>query len=89
MEDKSITEKKHFKLRVYQRLGVWIDDKQVKLIVDEIRFGQSILWFKQSNRVSIYELDLKSIIKSTENALVVYDKQRHMPVTVLTKDQIV
>jgi hypothetical protein len=70
--------KRHFKRRMRERHGLWVNNGDLKKIVGAIQGGNCKLIQKQSNRVSVYEIEYEG-----KELSIVYDHMRSVPVTVL------
>jgi len=77
---KANRQKKHFKRRFRERLGVYLSDHDIDSIIKEIEVGHARILERESNRVSKFEVS-----HNNENYIVVYDRLRRMPVTVITE----
>lgn len=70
--------KRHTQQRAHERFGVNVNCKELG---EMIRSGRATFVRKQSNRVSLWDVDYRG-----EPLRVVYDKQRHLPITILTRE---
>jgi len=75
---KSTCQKKHFKRRATERFGLDINKQIQKEIIARIKKNQTVMLFKQSNRVSHYLITYKGV-----DFVVVYDRHRGNLVTAL------
>jgi len=79
--DKKMTERKHFKRRVFERYNITINDNEYDFLVSKIKKNdKTVVQFltKQTNRVSIQLLKYKEY-----EIVVVYDKLRKSLVSAL------
>lgn len=73
--------KRHFKRRAKERYGLDINQKDLKRIIRMIQKGRCEILEKQSNRVTVYEVNYKG-----ERMPVAYDHNRGVPITALPQD---
>jgi hypothetical protein len=81
MNAKAKAQKKHFRRRVENRLGLEITDRVINRVIDDINNHRYISVLKQSARVWEYTMDFMG-----ETCRILYDKTRKMPITILTED---
>lgn len=67
----------HVQRRARERFGINLDPV---VIATMIRCGSAAFVRRDSNRVTVWDLDYRG-----EQLRVVYDKERHLPITVLTR----
>lgn len=72
---KSETVHNHFKRRCYERVGMLLDEEQ---LVQDIQNKKLKFLEKQSNRVSIYSLNINE-----KEYRLAYDKHRHQCITIM------
>jgi hypothetical protein len=75
---KAEAERKHFKRRMIERLGVEINRQKLRELLELLHTGQLKFVHKQSNRISWFEAEIEGQIVH-----LVYDKDRKTFVTVL------
>lgn len=78
MPSKNKCQKTHFKRRLKQRYGLNIGKEGIKKIIDMIKNGNAEFVEKQSNRISIFNVEYEE-----EKIRVVYDKNRKNLVSAL------
>lgn len=78
MANKKQTERKHFKKRVNERFGIYVNNEEINRIIADIKIGDAPLVEKQTNRVSVYLTEVQGVKMN-----VVYDHRRKMLVTCL------
>lgn len=71
----------HFKRRFLERHGITLNRHDIRHIAASLRDGKGKLISKQTNRVSIVAINFRE-----EEYVIIYDRQRQTPVTVLPKD---
>jgi len=69
---------RHAKIRARERYGISLDENKMRSIVRKIQMGHATFLKKQSNRVSIYLIEVDG-----QMMRVVYDKLRKVLVTCL------
>ena len=74
---------KFTKIRALQRYRVELSDDDIDHMVSSIERGRSRMLERQSSRISVHTLDVKGV-----EMAVVYDNRRHIPVTVLSDEQV-
>lgn len=103
MKNKKELQKRHAKRRFGTRFGINLTTELHSNLVRKIQKGQAILVEKQSNRVSIFDIDISGLIKKDNYSIVemnsiadsvradsirvVYDSNTKNIVTVLFKDE--
>ena len=80
-KNKHIAQKKHALRRCYERLGYDLSEKEYQDALKSIQNGTASFKEKQSNRVSLFQLD----IRGTE-VLAAYDKERKTIITFMHLD---
>lgn len=78
--NKSFSQRKHAKKRLLQRFGILANREKYKQLCTMIMSGHSIPIVKQSNRISIHEVEFEG-----KKLKCVYDRNRHNIVSVLTE----
>jgi len=73
--------RKHAAKRFQERFGEELDGKLLDEIIRDIQYGRAKFIGKQSNKISIFEVQ-----KKNKQIRVVYDKKYNTPVTFLTMD---
>jgi len=86
MVSKKVSQKKHAKKRFNTRVGISLTDELHTFLVNKIQKGEGQKVEKQSNRVSIWDINVKNILPENEDLRVVYDKSTKNIVTILYKD---
>lgn len=72
----------HIKRRFKERFGLDINRHDIRDLVDDIQKGNNILYAKRlTSRVTAFNMNFKNT-----RCVVLYDKNRKVPVTVLTPD---
>lgn len=77
---KKYAQSAHAKRRAAERYNVVVSSDDLKTVVQRIQSGRCTLLQKQSNRVSLFDVDIHGTVYR-----VVYDKKRHSIVTFLPK----
>ncbi len=81
MRSKRRDQQRHAQQRALARTGLNIGQRQQDAIVDKIRTGEAVFVRKESNRISVFDVEYE------ETTLrVVYDKQRKSLATIMTTD---
>lgn len=89
MATKKELQKKHAKKRFQTRYGISLTPELHKLLVRKIQKGEAVKVEKQSNRVSIWDIDVSNCLPDSpevEELRVVYDSNTKNIVTILYKD---
>jgi len=87
MGNKSQNIKYHFKMRIKERLNVYVNEKAIKEIKDYIVAGKAELIEKQTNTRRVFKIPILPLLKRLNldikhsSFLVVYDSNRHLLVT--------
>lgn len=76
--DKGFAERLHAKRRAAQRYDFWATDSDLDAIVSQIERGDCTLVFRESNRVSVYD-----VVYSERTFRVAHDAIRHQLITFL------
>jgi len=69
---------KHTAQRLHQRYGIKLSQEVQNSIVHQIRSGKSRFIRAESNERTVHE-----VVLDDKNIIVVYDKRRQLPITVL------
>ena len=90
MATKAKTQKNHARRRFQERLGINLTNELHKIIVKKIQNNEAHLVEKQSNRVSVWDVDTNGIVSSEymdiKTIRVVYDSKSKNIVTTLFED---
>lgn len=79
--NKQRSQMKHLKVRFLERIGATMTNELHSKLVAKIQSGQSEVYDKQSNRITVHVLEIDGDLRR-----VVYDKTRKQIVTVLPKE---
>jgi len=83
-EDKTLTQREHFKRRLRERYGISINRHEYRDVVEWIQQADySDCLEKQSNRVTVWLVPIQGT-----NVPVVYDKHRHTAVSALPPEYV-
>jgi hypothetical protein len=74
-------ERLHARRRALERYNLVLFNEDLKAIAQRINRGEGVMVRRQSLRVSVHELEVKG-----QRTLIVYDRQRHTPITFLPKE---
>lgn len=89
MASKKELQKRHAKKRFQTRLGISLTNELHNFLVRKIQKGEAVKVEKQSNRVSIWDIDVGGLFKENpeiDSLRVVYDSNTKNIVTILFKD---
>lgn len=89
MASKKELQKRHAKKRFQTRLGISLTNELHNFLVRKIQKGEAVKVEKQSNRVSIWDIDVRGLFKENPEIdflRVVYDSNTKNIVTLLFKD---
>lgn len=81
MMTKAQSERRHFQRRAEERLGVSLSRDEVRQIVEFIQSGGAQFVERQSKRCTLWGVCIRGA-----DCVVVYDKKRKQPVTVLRRE---
>lgn len=82
-------QKKHAKRRFQTRIGISLTQELHTLLVKKIQRGEAVKFEKQSNRVSIWDINVLGMFPDNpeiDSLRVVYDQNTKNIVTILFKD---
>ena len=82
-------QKKHAKRRFQTRVGISLTKELHNILVKKIQKGQAVKFEKQSNRVSIWDINVFGMFPDNpeiDSLRVVYDQNTKNIVTILFKD---
>ena len=79
--EKSKAQRSHAKKQYFKRFKVWLTNREYDEIINLIKKGKGKFIYKQSNRVSIFEITYKDITSHC-----VYDRKRQTIATFLYTD---
>lgn len=74
---KAENQRRHARQRARERFGLELDEHQLRAVVNRIQRGESRFLEKQSNRVSLHQVEYMGA-----EMVVVYDRRRKNVVTV-------
>ena len=80
---KAYAEAAHFKRQLYRRYRVRLNRHEYRALCDVVRSGRATFLRRQSQRVSIYALEINGT-----TVPVVYDAMRHRLVTALPQEAL-
>ncbi len=89
MASKKELQKRHAKKRFQTRLGISLTQELHNFLVQKIQKGQAIKVEKQSNRVSIWDIDVRGLFRENpeiDYLRIVYDSNTKNIVTILYED---
>lgn len=89
MASKKELQKRHAKKRFQTRLGISLTNELHNFLVRKIQKGEAVKIEKQSNRVSIWDINVGGLFKENpeiDSLRVVYDSNTKNIVTILFKD---
>jgi len=78
---KKLSQNRHFKKRLFERFEINIEQKDIEKIKYQIESGQSAIIKRQSNRIVLHGVKINDTY-----IIIVYDKLRKQPVTVIPKE---
>jgi hypothetical protein len=81
MRSKRKAQKAHARRRAAERFGICLTNESYRDLVRQIQSNQAKFVEKQSNRVTLWEVDFAG-----KKAVAVYDKSRHTVITLWDKE---
>jgi hypothetical protein len=80
---KQRAQESHARRRFYDRYGIQLTDALHQDLVRKIQDGRAVFVEKQSNRVSVFDLNVEGQEIEALAVRVVYDRERHIIVSAL------
>jgi hypothetical protein len=76
----SLAQRAHAKRRVAERLGVQLNRKDYREIVDAVRSGRVLAWRRMNHTRCFFRMRI-----AERDCLILYDKRLHNVVTIITE----